>query len=111
MGPCVRRDDTEVVAILSRLTSRAHRLRRRLPQTLPAQTILALDRHRQARRFLRAPAGAREIAAEFGAATGAGEAARFRQGKFGGKFFRICHDLPKGFAVIFMPGSSPATVY
>jgi uncharacterized protein (DUF1800 family) len=80
---------------------------RRLPQTLPAQAILSLDRHRQPGGFLRAPAIAREVAAELGAAAGAGEAARFRQRGF----FRNCHDLRKKLAVIFMSGSSVAAVY
>jgi hypothetical protein len=50
--------------------------RRRLPQTLPAQAILAADRHRQARGFGIAPAFSRQAAGEFHAATGTGEAAR-----------------------------------
>ena len=80
-----------------------------LAQTLPAQAILALDRHRQLCRLLGAPAIAREVAAEFGAAAGTGEAARGRLRMR--DFFRICHDLRKSFAVIFMSGSSPAAVY
>ncbi|MGY4500845.1 hypothetical protein ACVWYH_004776 [Bradyrhizobium sp. GM24.11] len=50
-----------------------------------------------------------EFAAEFGAASGTGEAARGRLRER--DFFRICHDLRKSFAVIFMSGSSPAAVY
>jgi aryl-alcohol dehydrogenase-like predicted oxidoreductase len=53
-------------------------LRGELPQTFRTQTITGIRRHRQAERFIRAPAAAREIAGEFGAATGAGEAAWFR---------------------------------
>src|SRR4051794_9147843 len=103
MGPGFRQDDTEGDAVFSRLT----RFRRRLAQAVPAQAILALHRHRQPRGFLRAPAIAREVAAEFSAAACAGEAARFRRRGC----FRICHDPRKGFAVIFMSGSSVAAVY
>ncbi|MGY4329855.1 hypothetical protein ACVWWG_004272 [Bradyrhizobium sp. LB7.2] len=53
------------------------------------------------------PAGAGEVATELGAAAGAGEAARLLHWNF----LRICHDLRKSWAVIFMPGSSPAPVY
>ncbi len=105
MGPRVRGDDAGVCRALSHLTSSARR--RRLPQALPAQTILALERHRQLCRLLRAPAASREVAAELGAAAGAGEAAWFLQRGF----FRICHDLRRSFAVIFMSGSSVAAVY
>jgi hypothetical protein len=49
-----------------------------LPQALPAQAILAIDRHRQARGFLGAPARSRRAAGEFRAAAGTGEAARTR---------------------------------
>ena len=79
MGPgsalTLVRDDIGSAVVLSRSMGSA---RRRLPQALPAQAILALQRHRQLGCFLRAPAGAREIAAEFGAAARADEATRFR---------------------------------
>ena len=52
--------------------------RRRLPQTVPAQTILAVIRHRQAGRVLGAPAWPRQAAGEFRAASGTDEAARGR---------------------------------
>src|SRR6266702_3793962 len=81
----------------------------RLPQTRPAQAVLTPDGHRQARRLLRAPAFAREVAAELGAAAGTGEAARLRF--LQRNFFRNCHDLRKSLTVIFMSGSSPAAVY
>ena len=99
--PC----DTEDVAVVSRLTH----LGRRLAQTLSAQAILALHRHRQLGGLLRAPAIARHIAAELGAAAGTGKAARGRLRNR--DFFRICHDLRRSFAVIFMSGSSVAAVY
>jgi hypothetical protein len=51
-------------------------LPRLLPQTLPAQAIAAIGRHRQAGGFLGAPAWTRETAGEFGSAAGTGEAAR-----------------------------------
>jgi len=44
--------------------------------------LLALDRHRQPRGFLGAPAGSRHAAGEFRAATGTGEAARCRRWVF-----------------------------
>jgi hypothetical protein len=53
-------------------------LRRRLPQTIPAQAILAVIRHRQPGGFLGAPAWTRQAAGEFRSASGAGEAARGR---------------------------------
>ncbi len=108
MDPGLRRDDTEDVVVLSHLSSSA-RLRRRLPQTVPAQAILALERHRQLGRLLRAPTIARHIAAELGAAAGAVKAARDQLRNR--DFFRICHDLRRSFAVIFMSGSSLVTVY
>jgi hypothetical protein len=52
---------------------------RRLAQAIPAQAILTLiDRHRQPRGFLGAPARPRETAGEFRSAAGTGEAARGR---------------------------------
>jgi hypothetical protein len=45
------------------------------PQAIPAQAIAAFDGHGQARGLLRAPAVAREVAAEFRSATGTDEAA------------------------------------
>ena len=85
------------------------RLHRRLAQAFAAQAILALARHRQPRGLLHAPALAVECAGEFRSAAGTGEAARGRLRMR--DFFRICHDLRKSLAVIFMSGSSPGAVY
>ena len=51
-------------------------LRRRLAQAFAAQAVLAIERHRQARRLLRAPAGPRERAGEFRSAPGTDDLAR-----------------------------------
>jgi hypothetical protein len=51
-------------------------LRRSLPQAIAAQAILAIDRHRQARNFLGAPARPRQAAGEFRSAPGTGKASR-----------------------------------
>jgi hypothetical protein len=51
---------------------------RRLAQTVPAQAIAAIDRHRQPRNFLGTPARARQVAGEFSSASRTGEAARDR---------------------------------
>jgi hypothetical protein len=48
---------------------------RRLAQTVPAQAVAAFDRHRQLCGFLRAPAGAGKIAAEFRSAAGTNKTA------------------------------------
>jgi len=48
---------------------------RHLAQTIPAQAVAAVGRHRQARGFLGAPARSRQAAGKFGPAAGAGEAA------------------------------------
>jgi hypothetical protein len=53
-------------------------LRRDLPQAIPAQAILAGDRHRQLYGLLGAPARACRIAGEFRSAAGTGKAARRR---------------------------------
>ena len=53
-------------------------VRRHLPQTIPAQAIPALHRHRQPRGFLGAPARSRRAAGEFRSAGGTGEAAGHR---------------------------------
>jgi hypothetical protein len=53
-------------------------LRRHLPQAIPAQAILARNRHRQASGFLGAPARSRQVAGELRSATGTGKAARDR---------------------------------
>ena len=50
---------------------------RHLAQAIPAQAVLAGDRHTQAGGFLRAPAGAGQAAAEFSAAGRAGYPAGF----------------------------------
>jgi hypothetical protein len=55
---------------------RSGRLRRSLAQTIAAQAILAIERHRQARNFFGAPAGTGQAAGEFRSAPGTGEAAR-----------------------------------
>jgi hypothetical protein len=52
--------------------------RRRLAQTIAAQAIPAIDRHRQADNFLGAPARPGPAAGEFRSASGTGEAARGR---------------------------------
>jgi hypothetical protein len=49
-------------------------------QAIGTQTLAALDRHRQAEAFIGAPAGVREAAGEFGAATGTDEAPGSRVG-------------------------------
>jgi hypothetical protein len=49
------------------------------------ETVAAIDRHRQAERLVGTPAGSRQAAIEFSAASGAGEAAR------GLIFQTICH--------------------
>jgi hypothetical protein len=51
---------------------------RHLPQTIPAQAVPALHRHRQPRGFIGAPARPRRAAGEFRSATGTGEAAGHR---------------------------------
>jgi hypothetical protein len=51
---------------------------RHLPQAIPAQAIAALNRHRQPRGFLGAPARPCRAAGEFRSATGTSEAARNR---------------------------------
>src|SRR4030081_1178850 len=48
---------------------------RHLPQAIPAQAIAAIDRHRQTRDFLGAPAWPWQAAGEFRSASGTGEAA------------------------------------
>jgi hypothetical protein len=50
-------------------------VRRQLPQAIAAQAIAAIERHRQPRGFLGAPARSGETAGEFRSATGTGEAA------------------------------------
>jgi hypothetical protein len=49
--------------------------RRHLPQTILAQAVAAIERHRQADGFLGAPAWPSQAAGEFGSASRAGEAA------------------------------------
>jgi hypothetical protein len=51
-------------------------LRRSLPQTIAAQAILGIDRHRQAGNLLGTPARPSQAAGEFRSAPGTGEAAR-----------------------------------
>jgi len=51
-------------------------LLRRFPQAIAAQAVFAIERHREAKAFVCAPAGSGEGAGEFGAAARAGEAAR-----------------------------------
>jgi hypothetical protein len=54
-------------------------LRRKLAQAIAAQAILTHgNRHRQAHRFLGAPARLRQAAIEFRSASGTGEAANGR---------------------------------
>jgi hypothetical protein len=48
---------------------------RRFPQAIAAQAVLAVERHRQSRGFLGAPARPREAAGELRSASGTGEAA------------------------------------
>jgi hypothetical protein len=70
------------------------RLRRRLAQAIPAQAIAAIPWHRQAKRFLGAPAWSRQAAAELGPARGACEIAL--------KWLRvwpICHEAGDLFGV------------
>jgi hypothetical protein len=50
--------------------------RRSLAQTIPAQAIPAIERHRQAGGFLGAPARPRQAAGEFRSAAGTAKAAR-----------------------------------
>jgi hypothetical protein len=76
----------------------------RFPQAFTAETIVAFDRHRQARGFLGAPACTAWAAGEYRSAGGTSEAAR------GGAFCRNCHVAAKNFAVFFMPSSSRTTV-
>jgi len=52
--------------------------RRHLPQAIPAQAILAINRFRQPRAFLRAPARSVKAAGEFRSAHGTGEASSGR---------------------------------
>ena len=82
---------------------------RRLAQAIAAQAILAVDRHRQACGFVLAPAGAGQVASELGSAAGAGELAGRREAQ--ARVFRICHDLRRSFAAIFMSGSSCQALY
>jgi hypothetical protein len=56
----------------------SRRFGRRLPQTISAQAILAIERHRQAGGFLGAPARSREAAGEFRSAPGTGKPPRDR---------------------------------
>ena len=72
-----------------------------LPQTIPAETILALDRHRQARGFIRTPAWPRRVAGEFGSAPGTGEAARERD------IQPIFHELDRNVRQVFHVGFIP----
>jgi hypothetical protein len=58
------------------LTSRHLGALRGLAQTIAAQAILAIERHRQARGFFGTPAGTCQAAGEFRSAPGTGEAAR-----------------------------------
>jgi hypothetical protein len=58
------------------LFDNAHVCRRSLAQTIPAQAIRAIERHRQAGGFLGAPARPRQAAGEFRSAAGTAKAAR-----------------------------------
>jgi hypothetical protein len=69
--------------------------RSRLAQAFPAQAVLAGDRHRQSRGFIRAPARSARIARELGAASGTGKAAE------GWAFCLICHEYPSKSSAVF----------
>jgi hypothetical protein len=64
-----------VLAVRALIRSVTLRFIRQLAQAIPAQAVLACDRHGEACGFLCAPAGAGQAAAEFESARRAGEAA------------------------------------
>jgi hypothetical protein len=65
-------------------------------QTIRAQAVLAVERHRQPRGFLGAPARSRQAAGEFRSASGTAQAARGRH------FQPICHQANRILAAFFM---------
>jgi hypothetical protein len=69
----------------------------RLPQTIAAQAILAIEGHRQAGDFLGTPARPGQAAGEFRSASGTGEAAR-------GRIFQpMGHGRDRNFAAFLTP--------
>jgi hypothetical protein len=84
----------------------------RSSQAVTAQAIAAGGGHRQLGGFLGAPAIAGEIAAKFGTAGGAGQAAAQRDGAGRTvRFSPICHANGLNFRAIFRRRSSAGAAY